>query len=723
MRVLIYLSERQGEVVHSEDLMHDLWSGKIVTDATLYNCIKELRDVLDEGSDGRSAIQTVTKKGYRLRLPVSGIDAPEPHGTVKSAPQAASGYARRWIWLSLVGLMLAASAILIVGRQLAGPGEAVSATEAGPPVHSIAVLAFNDLSPEGDQEYFSDGLSDTLIHVLAQVSGLRVTSKSSSFYFKGKGKSIGEIARELNVGTVLAGSVQKVGNRVRVNVELVNAEDGAQLWSKSFDRDLQDIFAVQDEIAQETVKALEVTLLESEQERLALRYRPTLEAYDYLVLGRYEMAKRTGDSLSAAERHFKRAIELDPDYALAYVGLANTLALQLIYAGLNQSDTFPLRRTAIDKALALDPQSGEAYAALAMLTAEQGEDAEPYYMKAIALSPNNAGVHHKYAIHLRNLGDRNDEALAHIRRAVELSPLEPVLTSALSGILFGTGRIEEANEILRAGIERNPQFLLFYARMSLHLSQLGQIGKAMKWTRAGIDVGRPQALLLKQECWTYLQLDDIHNAERCAQAAVAAFPEDPYPMLNIHLFRYEYQTVIELIEELVRQSPSPTAINRENLAFAYFMGNELEQAGRIWQELRPDLFGEGAVVVRPTELINGLPILAGHTMYVNGDTDRANYIFDQALETMRSMHRTRGSGYFIWDAFIYATRGENDRAISALRDAIETGWRVDWWFYPRLSAFDSVRDEPEWIELMGELKADIARQRQWYEEHKDDPLF
>ena len=183
MRVLIYLSERQGEVVHSEDLMHDLWSGKIVTDATLYNCIKELRDVLDEGSDGRSAIQTVTKKGYRLRLPVSGIDAPEPHGTVKSAPQAASGYARRWIWLSLVGLMLAASAILIVGRQLAGPGEAVSATEAGPPVHSIAVLAFDDLSPAGDQEYFSDGISEEILNLLAQIESLKVTARTSSFSF------------------------------------------------------------------------------------------------------------------------------------------------------------------------------------------------------------------------------------------------------------------------------------------------------------------------------------------------------------------------------------------------------------------------------------------------------------------------------------------------------------------------------------------------------------
>ena len=161
-----------------------------------------------------------------------------------------------------------------------------------------------------------------------------MTAKTSSFYFKGKNIDVGEIARQLKVGTILEGSVQRAGNRVRVIAQLVNAEEGTHLWSKTFDRDLEDIFAVQDEIAQEVVEALKVTLLDTEKERLAQRYQPTLEAYEQLILGRHEMAKRTATSLAAAEQCFKQAIELDPDYALAYVDLADTYGLQIDYGGL-----------------------------------------------------------------------------------------------------------------------------------------------------------------------------------------------------------------------------------------------------------------------------------------------------------------------------------------------------------------------------------------------------
>ena len=210
------------------------------------------------------------------------------------------------------------------------------------PDKSIAVLAFADMSPDQDQEYFANGLSDTLMHVLAQVSGLKVTAKTSSFYFKGKNIDIAEIARKLNVGTILEGSVQKSGNRVRVIAQLINAGDGTHLWSMSFDRDLQDIFAIQDEIAREVVKALKVTLLDAEEERLAHRYQPTLEAYGELILGHQAMAKRTAAGLAAAEQHFKEAIELDPAYALAYVGLADTYSAQIFYASLVLEDLMEL---------------------------------------------------------------------------------------------------------------------------------------------------------------------------------------------------------------------------------------------------------------------------------------------------------------------------------------------------------------------------------------------
>ena len=220
---------------------------------------------------------------------------------------------------------------------------------------SIAVLPFVSMSNDPEQEYFADGLSDTLTHVLAQVSGLRVTAKTSSFYFKGRNMDVREIAGKLNVSNILEGSVQKSGNRVRITAQLIEAHSGTHLWSKIFDRDLGDIFAIQDEIAREVMQSLEVTLIDSEQTRLVHRYQPPLEAYEQLVLGRHEVDKRTAESLAAAERHFKRAIELAPEYALAYVGLAETYDLQIAYGSLLWEESLELRQPLVDRALELAP--------------------------------------------------------------------------------------------------------------------------------------------------------------------------------------------------------------------------------------------------------------------------------------------------------------------------------------------------------------------------------
>jgi TolB-like protein len=396
-----------------------------------------------------------------------------------------------------IGLIVVALAFILADRlwlsprlavQLQAPAavvtDPVQTAEPEPqyPPNAIAVLPFADMSPNKDQEYFSDGLSDTLIHVLAQLSGLQVTATTSSFYFKGKNIDVGEIARQLKVGTILEGSVQKAGGRVRVIAQLVNAGDGTHLWSKSFDRDLKDIFAIQDEIAQEVVKALKVTLLDTEEERQAQRYQPTLEAYEQLILGRQEMAKRTAVGLAAAEKHFKQAIELDPDYALAYAGLADTLGLQPEYAGLALEESMERRQPLIDKALELDPFSGQVYTARAFLywAQEDFEAAQKDFIKAIELNPNYATAHHWYANMLRQYG-RFEKGLAQFRVAAELDPMAPIIQGDLAKSIWFADRVEEALTVARRNIEQNPEFPINYSTMAKFQTALGHVGEAQRW--------------------------------------------------------------------------------------------------------------------------------------------------------------------------------------------------------------------------------------------------
>jgi len=198
--------------------------------------------------------------------------------------------------------------------------------------NSIAVLPFADRSATQDQEYFADGLADTLLHVLSQVQGLKVAARTSSFAFKGQNESVKSIASQLGVANILEGSVQKSGNRIRVIAQLVEAEQGTQIWSHTFDGTLDDIFSIQDQIAEEVVDAMQLVLVDADSSRLAERYRPVTAAYDQLVLGRYAVAKGKVDDINAAVAHFEAAISIDPNYPLPYVYLADALAVQEIYA-------------------------------------------------------------------------------------------------------------------------------------------------------------------------------------------------------------------------------------------------------------------------------------------------------------------------------------------------------------------------------------------------------
>jgi len=598
---------------------------------------------------------------------------------------------------------------------------------------SIAVLPFTDMSPNKDQEYFSDGLSDTLIHVLAQVSGLRVTAKTSSFYFKGKNIDVGEIARELQVGTILEGSVQKAGNRVRVIAQLINAGDGSHLWSKSFDRDLQDIFAVQDEIAQHVVEALKVTLLDAEEERLEQRYRPTLKAYEQLVLGRYEMAKRTADSLAIAEQHFKEAIELDAGYALAYIGLADTYSLQESYGGLVLEASIQRQQPLIDKALVLDPLSGEAHKARAYLLSDQqattaadnSNAVEEDILKAIELSPNYAEAHRWYGLLLSDQG-RFEEALAQIRVAAELNPMSPIIQLNVAAATWNVGRAEESLTLIRRNIERNPEFPNNYALMAKFQTQLGQLGEAQRWIQEARR-RNPDAYKWWRECLGFMDLNDVLSAEECTNQLSEAHPEKIITHVTwaaFHAWRGDWNAAITTLEYLSERLPGYPTYDRWLADLTAGQG-DVERARRLMADAFPEFLEDGLELAIVDYDLFAAMVFAS-ILNANGEMQRRDVLLLALEEQISTMHRTRGVGYGILDVYIHAMRGDRDRAIASLREAIDTGWRGGTWGWYVLRQdwkLASLRQDPEFLALANELEADINAQRQWYEENKDEPLF
>ncbi|MDX1570899.1 MAG: tetratricopeptide repeat protein [Xanthomonadales bacterium] len=613
-------------------------------------------------------------------------------------------------------------------RAVAAP--AVAEAAMAPTVEpSIAVLPFVNMSTSADQAFFADGLSDTMMLLLSQVQGLKVAARTSSFSFKGKDKTVQEIAEVLSVNTVLEGSVQRAGDRVRVIAQLVDAASGTHLWSANFDRELKDIFAVQDEIAQEVVAALKLTLLDEDEAQLTERYEPSLEAYEQVILGRQGIEKRTADSLAEAEQHFKRAIELDPDYALAYSGLADTYYLKRSYAGLSFEESLRLREPLAQKAVGLDPLSGEARTSLATVLYEQGDvaGAEQAFLRAIELNPSNANALHWYSSFLAFERRLNDRALEVGRRAFELDPLSPIIRANYAGRLEDVGRIEEAVFLLREGIEQSPDFANFYNSMVAIRSDQGRLGEARRWNDEAMRLSPGQIRLKGRDCLLQFQLLEHEAATECARGLRERWPEKIEAAITaseLYFRNGAYAKSLEFTNQLRERIAHIDAYRRiidGVVAWTHLQLREPESGKAALQNSYPELYGDTGPEVDDS---NWEPAIhAGWFELQLGRPERADALFDGVEKVLSARHRTRGQSYDVADVRIFAARGQKELALEKLREAIDAGWREDWHFHLRRDVMlESLWDDPEFIAMAKEVEADMIAQREWYEEHKDTPI-
>jgi non-specific serine/threonine protein kinase len=355
-------------------------------------------------------------------------------------------------------------------RELESGRVAVPGVAAAPRIPSLAVLPFTDMSAEKDNEYFCDGLSEELINALTNIRDLRVAARTSAFSFKGKESDIREVGKKLNVGAVLEGSVRKSGQRLRITAQLVNVEDGYHIWSGQFDREMKDIFDIQEEISLTIVDHLKLKLLKDEKEKILKRATEDHEAYDYYLKGRYYWYRRQEKDFQRGLQYFEQAIEKDPGYALPHVGIADTFNLFGCWDFMPPHQAYSRAKAAANKALEIDPELAEVHASLGWIALFYDWDwpaAEDHFLKAIKMKPDYALAHHWHGNYLFSMG-RFDESIREMQKACELEPLEPVNPAHLGLAFFAARRFDESIEVLRKVIESDPELWVAYWYQSMN---------------------------------------------------------------------------------------------------------------------------------------------------------------------------------------------------------------------------------------------------------------
>ncbi|MGH7595064.1 MAG: protein kinase domain-containing protein [bacterium] len=347
---------------------------------------------------------------------------------------------------------------------------------------SIAVLPLDNLSGDPEQEYFADGMTEALITDLAQISALKVISRTSVMQYKGAKKPLPEIAKELNVDAVVEGSVQRFGDRVKITAQLIEAVTDRHLWAKSYERELRDILALQNEVARAVADEIKVKLTPQEQARLTSTRQVNPEAHEAYLKGRYYWNKRTEEGLKKASEYFHQAIEKDPAYALAYAGLADAYALLGVFEYLPSKDAYPKAKAAAEKALDIDDMLAEAHTSLAMVRSIYDWDwstAEREFKRAIELNPNYATAHDWYAVFYLTAMERLDEAITEIKRAQELDPLSLIINSMVGWIFYLARQYDQAIEQYRKTLEMDPHFVFAHNALGSAYQQKGMYEEAI----------------------------------------------------------------------------------------------------------------------------------------------------------------------------------------------------------------------------------------------------
>src|SRR6266496_1349393 len=419
--------------------------------------------------------------GFPIALVVAWAFELTPEGLkrTESADELPKKTSRNRVWLYVVVIAAVISVSLFFFGRYTATSKQSGLTDA--PAKSIAVLPFENLSGNPENAYFTDGIQEEILTRLAKVADLKVVSRTSTVRYKRSPENLREIATQLGVANVLEGSVQRTADRVHVNVQLIKAASDTHLWAEAYDRKLTDIFAVESEIAKTVAETLQAKLTGSERNAITAQPTQNTEAHQLYLKGRYLWNRRTGENLKKALPYFQQAAEKDPNYALAYVGIADTYAVMPGYSAGSPQDCLPRARTAAQRALELDDMLAEAHASLGFILFHYFEFAASTkeFERAIELNPNYPTAHHWFArTDLLALG-QFDRAIAEMKRALELDPVSPLFHAELGGLYMMARRYDDAIAQLRDTVEMDPEFYWAHRFLGLALELKGATAEAI----------------------------------------------------------------------------------------------------------------------------------------------------------------------------------------------------------------------------------------------------
>ena len=584
---------------------------------------------------------------------------------------------------------------------------------------SIAVLPFANRSTMEEDVFFVDGVHDDLLTLLSRLGDLKVISRTSVEKFRGTGLSIPEIASQLGVSTILEGAVQRAGGQVHINVQLIDAGTDGHLWAEVYNRELtaQNIFAIQGDIAQAIAQALQVVLSPAEKSRVAAVPTTSYAAYEEFLRGNQKLISRTIPDIRSAAEHYRRSIELDSAYAMAYAGLADAYFLLRYYGDMSVAESNPLLESAVTSALELDPDLGEAHTAYASMLVNRGlaQEAVAAYEEAIELAPGYARSYHLLAEHWRQALRDPGRALPLITRALELDPLSPVINITVAETLRDLGRLDKALEQIDRAIEIAPDYHSVYVVKADTMAwSFGELDRALRLYEFAAQLDPQSAIVHFGIARVFSQLGDearaIENIERCLELG-PDFLWGQSAAMEIFQVSGDTERAVQHARRAFSINPGRWASLRLLRDWDLSNGHAADARAR-YEDNFPEFASQHLLDV--TRSNYSAAIDYAYILFAAGENDRLGQILLPVLDFLPDVGRLGLRGKYIADVRALAMLGETDQALETLAAAVAEGWRWNWRLLLDLPSLDSIRDNPKFIAQKGILEADMAAQLQSY---------
>jgi len=721
--LMLALARAAPNLASLDALMRQVWPGRVVSPETVSQRVKLLRAALGDDPEAPRYVAGVRGHGYRLIVPVesctlagvAGTVVPEeslatPVPVAATAPESPPRRVVPGAWLIALAPALAAG-LWLAWSSMREP-QAPSALPGAPPLHSIAVLPFENRSRLAEDAYFVDGLHDDILTQLTHIGGLKVISRTSVARFRDSELPLREIGEALGATQILEGAVQRSGDRVRVTLQLVDAGTDTHRWAESYDRvlDADSLFAIQSEVARAVAAALRTQLTPSEQARVSAVPTQNFQAWEAYQVGRQALGSRTSAGLARARESFRTAIDLDPAFARAHAGLAEATWLEA-YGGSEPLE--PAMREAevsLRTALELDPELVEALTTLAHFATMRRDfdDADAGLRRAMEINANDATLHQRYAA-LQWFRGRRAESLQSQQRAVELDPMSALQRVVLANNLQDAGRFDEALSELNRARDLDPSSPL--PQLGIGLLQgyvLGRPGEGVASARLALVVDPENSGVRRGLADLYLDLGDDERAAQQLDALPGGTPSttaDAY----LRLFRGEPAAAHAAALRAAGRDPRDwraVVLLRDSALAA----GDPQAARAIYERHFPELLADPPALDAWNYRV---AVDLARVLQETGERERAAELLRRAEAWALTSQRLGRFGYGLADVQIRLLRGQQNEALQRLREAERAGWRGPYWRYHR--DFDPtlapIRDHPEFKAVFADIERDVARQR------------